>query len=303
MNTAPIRVPASLLLDPSLPAPAKLIAVALCQGPASPTTLQERTGLSRPTIRKALALQPASAPPEGRMVSIPPHLLADRRLGARAKLLYGLLQLLPGGQTSYAGLAELAQVSLNTVKKAADELAQTGWLQVSQRNQLSPLSFSLTDPGESEVILARQRIEEAPFRGEALMREYLSLLIDSDDFEDDAAPGFLVNPWTDERMQLDRFYPPKVAFEFNGPQHYHATERFSKAEAARQRGRDYMKLGICLTKGITLVVIHPEDLSLNGMQAKIGQLLPLRGLDGHQPLIAFLETASRRYRSFAKLFP
>lgn len=55
------------------------------------------------------------------------------------------------------------------------------------------------------------------------MREYLSLMIDSGEFEDNAAPGFLVNPLTDERLQFDRFYPPGVAFEFNGPQHYGAT--------------------------------------------------------------------------------
>lgn len=117
---------------------------------------------------------------------------------------------------------------------------------------------------------------------------------------DNAAPGFLVNPLTDERMELDRFYPPAVAFEFNGPQHYGATGRFSAEDAARQRGRDYMKLGICVEKGITLLIIHPEDLTLESMRQRIGPLLPMRDLAGQEPLMEFLKSISRRYRAAAR---
>jgi hypothetical protein len=35
------------------------------------------------------------------------------------------------------------------------------------------------------------------------MREYLSLLVDSTLFEDDAAPGYLINPLTDQLMEFD----------------------------------------------------------------------------------------------------
>lgn len=69
------------------------------------------------------------------------------------------------------------------------------------------------------------------------MKEFLSLVVDSDRYEDNATPGFLVNPFTRERLELDRFYPPSVAFEFNGPQHYGATELFSEEQATMQRGR------------------------------------------------------------------
>ncbi len=132
------------------------------------------------------------------------------------------------------------------------------------------------------------------------MREYLTLLVDSDDFEDDASPGFLVNPFSDERLELDRFYPPGAAFEFNGPQHYGATDRFPDKDVAKQRGRDHLKIGICMSKGIHLHGIHAEDLTLETMRRKAGAVLPLRDLSGHEPLVAFLEAVARRYRRAAR---
>lgn len=72
------------------------------------------------------------------------------------------------------------------------------------------------------------------------MREYLSLLVDSDHFEDNATPGFLVNPLSGEELQYDRFYPPRVAFEFNnGPQHDGPTALYASGRDIRRlRARD-----------------------------------------------------------------
>lgn len=58
-----------------------------------------------------------------------------------------------------------------------------------------------------------------------------------------------------------------------------------------------MKLGICVTEGITLQVVHAEDLSLQRMQAKIPPLLPKRDLGGLELVITYLEAVSRRYRT------
>jgi len=132
------------------------------------------------------------------------------------------------------------------------------------------------------------------------MQEYLSLLIDSDQFTENARPGFLVNPQTGERLELDRFYPEGVAFEFNGTQHYRETGRFSQAEADAQHLRDLIKAGICLYRGIHLVIIRTEGLALQGMIRRIDQSLPLRNLAGHEPLIDLLEDASLTYRASAE---
>lgn len=328
MNTTVVRAPVSLVLDPGLSPSAKLIWMVLRlhadRPPAAPALLEARTGLSRKTILKGLAQlaatgwysaapgQPTCAidqAPSGRRVSIPGDLLSDRRVGVQGRILYGHLQLTPkfrhpAGHFTYTSVSRLAGAMPKTVRRAVTELVTPGWLAITQKNRLAAVQFSVLDPGaargEAEVTRALQRLNEAPFFGEALMREYLTLLVDSDDFEDDSAPGFLVNPGTNERMELDRHYSHRAAFEFNGPQHYGATDQFSAQHAAKQRARDDIKHGICVTRGIGLVIIHPEDLTMETMRAKIGRLLPLRDLLGHERLIAFLEAVGRRYRLAAK---
>lgn len=77
---------------------------------------------------------------------------------------------------------------------------------------------------------------------------------------------------------------------YNGVQHYHTTERFPSARALSERQfRDAVKRVLCEERSITLVVVTRRDLSLRGMQAKIGKLLPRRDLRGHEDLIEFLE--------------
>jgi hypothetical protein len=315
MNTTMIVAPVALVQHPQLSPSAKLIGMLLqLPGDHSPTLLATLSGLARNTVLKGLGeLTPNGwhmtadlAHGGGATVSMPTDLLPDRRVGIQGKLLYAQLQLLPGfrhpaGRFSYTSLTCVTHATLHTVKRAVRQLAETGWLQITQKNQLAPVNFSLcnpaTDHGQAEVARVRRRLKKARYYAEALMREYLSLLVASDQFQDDAAPGFLVNPLTDERMQFDRFYPPNVAFEYNGPQHYGPTEWFSAESSAQQQARDLMKLGICARRGITLVIIHAEDLKLEIMQQKVGQLLPLGNLRGHERLIAFLDAASREYRT------
>lgn len=321
-----VRVPASLLLDRDLLSSTQLVGmlIRLHGGPVDSKRLVVESGLNRETVLKAVTtlggttlpwLTPSR--PEGpekardlnQYVSLPNDLLTDRRLHPQAKVLYGILHLTPGfrdqsGQFSYPRLRSLTGRSIDPLKEAVKALVQTGWLHTAQANKLAPIRYTLRHPrlerDATEVAEARQRLEEAPFRGEAIMREYLSLLVDSEAFEDDAAPGFMVNPWTGERLELDRYYPPHVAFEFNGPQHYRATERFSAADVSRQRGRDFMKIGICVENSIHLVVLQAEDLSLQAMLEKVRPLLPLRDLSHHEGLVAFLESISRRYRRSAQ---
>ena len=64
----------------------------------------------------------------------------------------------------------------------------------------------------------------------------------------------------------------------------------------KQRLRDAAKRNICAENGITLVVVHPEDLSLGQLLQKVGKLLPLRNLLGARPIINYLESACAAYR-------
>lgn len=305
------RVPAALLLAKTLSASEKILWIALQfrSKPHLPVAeLAMRSGLGVSTVRVSLPQVTGFRPgtPRGPSVLIPADLLQDPQLKAQPKLMYGSLQLVPqferpAGRTAVTELASLTGISAHTVRSALRSLREHGWLQVAQAGKFSPIHFTLCNPmadlRSRSVQAARRRLDAAPFTGEALMREYLTLLVESDEYEDDASPGFLINPFTGEEMQLDRYYPPGVAYEFNGPQHYGPTARYpSEEEALKQQVRDFLKERICARRGIRLVIVRPEDLSLDGMVEKVRGLLPLRSLEGHEDLVAFLESRSLPYR-------
>lgn len=314
MADSSVHAPLSLLLEPGLSAHVKVLCMALRLEPnASPTTLAERTGLSRAAVYEGLELLRA-APPSftGRRVRLPLALLASRSVGPTAKVLYGLLQTIPGsrgqtGQFTFASLGQSTGVGVNALRRAVTQLIAQGWIQTRQANRRRPIEFTIGDPQQfrihEELLAAERRLHRAKrngLAGEGIMQEYLTLLIDSTAFSENARPGFLVNPQTGDRLELDRFYPPAVAFEFNGAQHYGTTGRFTQAEADAQRVRDLFKAGLCLYAGIDLVIVHAEDLSLQAMLNKIGGRLPLRDLTGYDALIDLLERASILYQASAR---
>jgi hypothetical protein len=324
MKPKSVKTSGRLLLDPQISHCAKLVWMIheLCAqtgpAPVSPGLLEAKSGLAWHTVRRGLALLEATGwLPTRRLDDIgslgwamlPHELLLDQRIGIPAKLLYGDLQLTPGfrnssGQFTYVTLAALSSLSVTTVKTAVRVLQAPGWLKASQSNKFAAIRFTLLDPAakrcQSEVYAASRRLAKAKFKGEAIMQEYLSLIVASREYEENATPGFLINPFTGEEMQLDRYYPPGVAFEFNGSQHYGTTDHYpSEADARKQRGRDLLKKAICAERGITLVVVHPGDLTLANMRQMTEGLLPQRCLEGHEPLIAHLEARSDRYRENA----
>lgn len=283
------------------------------------------SGFSRPTVRKALAelhrlgwltersgRRIAIWPPDVRphSVNLPEHLILAERLTAVDKLLYGILKAKARGlkseatQLCFESLSRTTGLSVKLVRESVRALEASGWLELRREKRNHPIYYAIQDPmdayGAARVEAVKRRLKRAEFLGEALMREYLSLLVESDVFQDNASPGFLVNPLTGERLQLDRYYPPRVAFEFNGPQHYRPTDKYSVEDVAQQRARDYIKLGICVSRRIELRVVHPEDLTLAKMKELVGSLLPLRDLTHEGAVIRYLESVSRAYRRAAR---
>ena len=200
-------------------------------------------------------------------------------------------------------LAEIAGLSEMTCRKYIEILKNQGYITSMGSGQ-----FSILDAAETfwlgRLEQVKRRLARSQFLGEAIMREWLNLLVASDRFEDNARPGFNVNPLTDERFEYDRYYPELgVAFEFNGPQHYAATVRFPNSEEARKtRAYDAMKQGIAKANNVTLIIIEAKDLSLKGMLAKIGNLLPLTPGAEKSPVAAYLERESTAYRNRARSF-
>ncbi|MDF2627302.1 MAG: hypothetical protein K0R39_1133 [Symbiobacteriaceae bacterium] len=313
MRKTAVAAPVSFLLDPNLTATAKALwlTLRLERAQITPGTLCAITGLTYPTVRKGLAqLESAGlyapgagtlTPPTGTaQVSIPAGLLADRQVSPQGKLIYGLLQTLPdyshpSGSFTFPGLSCHTGLSRDTLRDAIADLGARDWLTAAQAHRKAPIRFTLCDPDlirrKQEVDAAAARLEDAEYKNEQIMKEYLSLLIDTDNYTDNARPGFLPNPDTNKTLELDRFYhDQKVGFEYQGAQHFSTTERFpSKVTLSKQQFRDAVKRVLCEERGMTLVVVCRHDLSLQGLQAKIGKLLPLRDLRGHEDLTDYLE--------------
>ncbi len=287
-----IKAPVPLLLDPELPASVKVLWLT-SQLYRRPSEIQAATGFSRTTILKGKAMLASRSWPKAATVPLPTELLEDPGVGAQAKVIYGILKLRGGsGQFTYPALSNEIGLAAKTIRSGVTELAGSCWLRVSQKNRLAPVEFSLGTPEAVEVERVRRRIRRAENTGEQIMREYLTLLVEDRNYEDGGYTGFLINPFTAEPLQLDRYYRVGVAFEFNGPGHYQSD---NGAELARQKARDYMKAGMCRDAGIALQVVHPGDLSLKGMRQKIGELLPTRDIKGDEPMARMLQAEARRY--------
>lgn len=308
-----VLVPREILLNRSLSAASKLVWAAR-QLTDDTKELRLLTGLSSSGVSDAqrrlrdhdlLRPQPIAVSRAG-CATLPIALLSARSITGQAKLLYAAVQYLPGFSgrsvtTTWAELRSFTDLCLNTLRRAVTILEAQGWLSVHRPGLKGSFRLTLHNPQVDRIrraiAAADRRLQRAPYLGEALMREWLALLVDCEEFEDDASPGFLINPYTNEEMQFDRFYPPSVAFEFNGPQHYGPTRLFPDAEEARrQQARDLIKVGICTARGIRLVIVHPEDLTLEGMRHKVEGPLSLRCLDGMEELITYLEVRSAAYR-------
>lgn len=258
----------------------------------------ESTGQSRWRVRLPAEKHEKTAVPAKIMLHLP-------NLRPRQVLAYALLRKISRSNRivrfKWAGLRALCKWHIRTWKRAVLALAETSWAKLlARKRRIDPIRCRLGDADEAWKWAAQQRLEKADFKGERLMREWLILIVRSAGI-DEAAPDFLRNPETGELLRLDRAYLEKgIAFEFNGPQHYRATEKYGKETVAAQRRRDAFKRQACKRQNIKLIVVHAEDLSLEGMLSKVGDTLPLRDLRGFQETIDYLEACSRRYREAAR---
>lgn len=336
-----VRVPLALLLTKDLTPAAKFLWIRLRfdemhprRRSLRPDRLAKRTGLGRSTVYVVLkiaanagwlrvSIDPKTgkkvwktALPESsdrRTVDIPANLIrASHQVRPQEILCYGYLQTLPGfkrmaGEFKWAQVRQLSGLDLRTIKRAVRRLAELYWISMTPRKRIEPIFYRLQDADQAYQEEAERRVDQATTLksvsiGEAYMREYLSLIVDTRGSEDGARPEFLVNPYTGERLELDRYYPVhKVAFEFNGRQHYQASKKYSRKQVEAQKRRDAVKRRICKEQGITLVVIHEQDLSLHGMIQKVGTLLPRRSLRGFRATIKRLDAQCSYYRKKATM--
>lgn len=90
---------------------------------------------------------------------------------------------------------------------------------------------------------------------EEYCRVCFTILLPGHSFEN-TNPSFLINPSSGFPMQLDGFCETlKLAFEYNGEQHYRDINIFSKKSSEMIKERDKIKYDICTEQKINLVVI------------------------------------------------
>ena len=217
-------------------------------------------------------------------------------LTAGDKTVYSAAMLEPESTT--VSLCEILGKGSGMVSRHCSRLRKAGLVRlvrVGHAFKVLPLI-----PLEAEKALAAELTERVGFSGylgEAQSFGWLDTLVWDPDYLDCFRPGFVRNPLTGRPLEYDRVYPKhRVATEFQGPQHYRLTRMYpNEDELADTRFRDLVKLGLSHEKGIEVIILEPKDLSLKGMLAKIGNLLPLRPYNPEGPLVTTLERLGRRY--------
>lgn len=99
--------------------------------------------------------------------------------------------------------------------------------------------------------------------GQTLLRKYLKAAIPFD-FIENSRPDFMMG------LEFDFYYPEhKLAFEFNGDQHYFKTDF---GDPSKQKFNDARKYRLCKDHGITMVTLEAIDLEYTKLNGKINRL-------------------------------
>jgi len=240
-------------------------------------------------------------------VSMPAELLTSKLMPSNI-VIYGLLQdeyycRNMKGMLTYRSLADYSGMSVKTVRLAINTLKEHYWLKIWQEkdNQIAPYHYELGIASISytkkQIDVTNMRLSREGGHGEAIAMAMVQLVIQPSECLANCRPDWLVNPETNELMELDIWFPAyKLAVEFNGPQHYQATPFASAEEVARQQKRDALKARILRKKGINLVVLTAEDLAVDVVVKKLQGLAPLRDLYWYRQLVEYLNYVGSCYR-------
>lgn len=239
--------------------------------------------------------------------AVPASLITHPTLSPTAKCLYVAL-LVHADPATWACSKPMTAVmqwaaidSPHTLRRHARSLQEAGWLRIHAGHGLYTNTYVVLDPHraarEAELERVRLRLERETYIGEAVLKELLNVEVATDQFQDNARPGFLVNPLTGERLEFDRwYYKHGVAIEFNGPQHYQTTGAFPDPEQVRsQRLRDLVKHALAREHQVTIVVIRPEELTFEHLRRKLEGLVPLREVRKEDPVIRYLTGLCNAY--------
>lgn len=222
----------------------------------------------------------------------------------RQKHIYRTIAQQPGhGEHGIAlrHLAALTGQAVNTLRADLATMVKLGWIEI-RPGERRRSCFRLCDPVRRQEVERLEKLmlqlKHAPYRGEALLKAILDIIVADTRFVDNARPPFLTNPITGLPLEYDRYYPDrKVAIEFNGSQHEQPTDRFPNHDS--RLVRDLIKEALSARAGVTLLVFRPSDLRLSTIVKMVRPHLPLRSISATDPAIPFIEECTRAYRARA----
>jgi hypothetical protein len=201
-----------------------------------------------------------------------------------------------------AKLAAEAGICRSTAKRSCVALAKAGWMAMKRQGRCERPVAIIPHKLQSKMVEELHRgYAMTPFRGEYLMKAYLNLRINTDEYTDNARPGFLLNPESKEALEYDRYYWAGVAFEFNGPQHYEVTAKYaSERQLQKTRLRDLVKRGLSQEAQVSLVVVTTDQLSPATLDTLIPDRLPRRPVDEQGPYYRALVELCQAYMHKAR---
>ena len=206
------------------------------------------------------------------------EILKDPRLHRTTKLVY--LGMRAHQKTTIKGYAALLGLPYSTVLRAVKELNSFGWVYYFRRAGEKSKIWVPWMPLPLErhlAVEAEKLVDMAPYRGEKLLKIVLDIIVDDDDFVDNARPDWTALGPGDISVEFDRFYREHlVAIEFHGRQHYQEVVfATGKSDLQKQLQLDGRKALACLRQGVTLVEIADIELSYEKIAMKLEGLLPL----------------------------
>ena len=241
----------------------------------------------RKTIAKAIAELEASRweydkpfKIKGKFIEVSNMLILDKHLTNCAKLLFCFILIvreLAGGVcvTRFSELHKMFRLGFNTVKRGMVALQAGKWLYSRQENKHAPIriwtEFPLRKPlavfnamvNDGEQAEHTQSADgkadnrrQGTSLAERLVLGALTLIVNSDYYDDHYTPKFFPDWGPDHQMHFDRLYHREVvAIEYNGLQHYQATEWFDADVVAQQQWCDKFKSKICKINNVKLIVL------------------------------------------------
>ncbi len=214
--------------------------------------------------------------------SVLKYLYEDQDLGLEAKAIFNCVYHLR--PCSLTELANKAGVGSRKASRICRELVSLGWLRFARYGRRClPVCWIPRKYQQRLVKNIEADYALAPFGGEFLFGQILEFVVDVPRFVRNARPDFLRHPKTNQPLELD-FYAPKVlAGEFNGNQHYIATEKFSKEEVIEIKQRDLMKEALCARIGLPLIVANNKTLNIQSVMNMIPRNIPRHAFDLENP--------------------